>query len=330
VSYIAGSHDGCYGRNAVMSYSESPVVFECEGDRLIGVIAKPFDHQLKTGVLIVVGGPQYRAGSHRQFTLLARDLACDGIASLRFDYRGMGDSEGAARTFEAVDDDIAAAIDVLFLHVPALTSVIIWGLCDAASAALIYAHRDRRVSGLILLNPWSHSDESGARARLEHYYLRRLIQPSLWVKLVSGKFRLRASARDLVDSARAVIGSFQSTRTDPERLISSVSVDQQPLEDAVRAAVPDFISRMLNGLRHFKGNIFFILSGNDLTAAEFISLIERHRGWRNACQHKRISREYIVQANHTFSTREWRDQVTTLTIRVARSCMEEHASSKGK
>jgi alpha/beta superfamily hydrolase len=48
-------------------------------------------------VLVIVGGPQYRAGSHRQFTLLARSLAEQGFAVLRFDYRGMGDSTGAMR-----------------------------------------------------------------------------------------------------------------------------------------------------------------------------------------------------------------------------------------
>src|SRR5690349_24048098 len=54
------------------------------------------------GVLLVVGGPQYRVGSHRQFALLCRRLAGRGVPALRFDYRGMGDADGAARTFESV------------------------------------------------------------------------------------------------------------------------------------------------------------------------------------------------------------------------------------
>jgi len=33
---------------------------------------------------------------------------------MRFDYRGMGDSEGEARTFESVQDDIRIAIDTFF------------------------------------------------------------------------------------------------------------------------------------------------------------------------------------------------------------------------
>ncbi len=86
-------------RLAPMNFAERPVLFECEGEQLVGVIALP-ELRRAIAVLVVVGGPQYRAGSHRQFVLLARRLAAAGFPVLRFDYRGMGDSTGAARTFE--------------------------------------------------------------------------------------------------------------------------------------------------------------------------------------------------------------------------------------
>ncbi|MEO6566032.1 MAG: alpha/beta fold hydrolase, partial [Casimicrobiaceae bacterium] len=81
--------------------------------------------------MIVVGGPQYRVGSHRQFALLARALARVGIPALRFDYRGMGDSEGDRRSFDEIDADIAAAIDTLCREAH-LARVVLWGLCDGA------------------------------------------------------------------------------------------------------------------------------------------------------------------------------------------------------
>ena len=137
---------------------ESVLGFACEGEPLIGILAEPSDGAVAdVGVLIIVGGPQYRVGSHRQFTLLARHLAANGFAALRFDYRSMGDSPGETRDFLAVDADIAAAIDALLAARPALKRVALWGLCDAASAALLYldSTRDPRVAGVALLNPWA-------------------------------------------------------------------------------------------------------------------------------------------------------------------------------
>jgi exosortase A-associated hydrolase 1 len=240
-----------------MSHMESPVVFGCAGERLIGVVAMPVGQPFETGVLIVVGGPQYRAGSHRQFTLLARDLAACGIASLRFDVRGMGDSEGDSRTFDAVDDDLAAAIDAFLLYAPTLKSMVLWGLCDAASAALIYAHRDPRVAGLILLNPWVHTDEAAARVRLKHYYRMRLMQPSFWAKLFAGKLRLRTAMTGLLDSLRAVWGSVRpATRRLSDRACA-MSVDQASPLVSNQVTEPRFIVRMLHGLQRFEGDILF-------------------------------------------------------------------------
>jgi exosortase A-associated hydrolase 1 len=283
-------------------YSESPVVFNCEGQRLIGIIAQPHHQRIKIGVLIVVGGPQYRAGSHRQFTLLARDLAENGIASLRFDYRGMGDSEGEQRAFDTVDVDIKTAIDCLMQHRPELTSVIIWGLCDAASAALIYAHHDLRVSGLILLNPWVHTEEAAARVRLTQYYSKRLLQRSFWTKLFSGRFGLFSSSLDLLKSVRSIKNYIDNSD------IKSVASSTQTV------TATNFIEKMCSGLQCFQGKVLFILSGNDLTAQEFISLKERHRKWRIASQKENISQHIIPQANHTFSSKKWRNEVSKSTI----------------
>ena len=55
---------------------ERVLLLECEGDRLLGIVSEAApDKDAPIGVVIVVGGPQYRAGSHRQFVQLARELA---------------------------------------------------------------------------------------------------------------------------------------------------------------------------------------------------------------------------------------------------------------
>jgi exosortase A-associated hydrolase 1 len=281
------------------SWREQPIVFECEGSRLIGIAAVPVK-PVKMGVVIVVGGPQYRAGSHRQFTLLARHLASENIASFRFDYRGMGDSEGDVRNFEVVDADIRAAIDTFLEQVPSVSTVVIWGLCDAASAALFYGHTDSRVNGLILLNPWVHSEQGAAKTRLKHYYLTRLMQPSFWTKLFSSEF-------SFADSIGGLLLSFRSIFNRPSSSDEKGSVDP-------RHGGLNYIDRMLDGLKRFEGTILFILSGNDLTAREFLDLVRSDIQWKMALKSANSQQKTIVQANHTFSSSDLRNQVMNLTV----------------
>src|SRR6185436_4940612 len=187
---------------AAVPFVERPVLFDCEGERLVGIVAVP-EAASRVAVLVIVGGPQYRAGAHRQFVDLSRRLAAAGIPAMRFDYRGMGDSTGVARTFEDCGPDIAAAIDALMANCPEVAHVVLWGLCDAASAALDYwqSARDSRVAAMALLNPWVRSEATLAKAHVKHYYAQRLLAKEFWAKLFSGGVApveaLRAFARNL-------------------------------------------------------------------------------------------------------------------------------------
>lgn len=284
-----------------MNFEERVVSFSCQGSWLYGILSLP-ERPISRGVLIVVGGPQYRAGSHRQFTLLARQLAEYGVPVMRFDYRGMGDSEGDARNFETVEDDIRQAIDQFYADLPAIRDVIIWGLCDAASAAVFYAHSDARVTGLVLLNPWIRTDGSNAKAYLKHYYARRLFDHALWSKIAAGNFDYRAAVRSVFDMAGTALRAKKT----------SASRDNAPAVEKSTNCLP-LPTRMLDGLDRFKGKVLFIMSGNDLTAQEFSDVVNASRTWKTLLGSSRVQRRDLLQANHTFSTREWRDQVATWT-----------------
>jgi exosortase A-associated hydrolase 1 len=179
-------------RVAPMNYDERALALECEGDALVGVLAVP-ERPHRVGVLVIVGGPQYRVGSHRQFLLLARALAGEGFPTLRFDCRGMGDGCGELRSFQDIDPDIAAAIAVFQTHCPEVDRIVLWGLCDGASAALLYwyASLDQRVAGMVLLNPWVRSEAVMAKTHIKHYYGQRLLEKEFWSSSSAATSRCR-------------------------------------------------------------------------------------------------------------------------------------------
>jgi len=282
--------------------STYPIGFSCEGERLQAMLHAPAEPR-DTGVLVVVGGPQYRVGSHRQFVLLARALANAGFPVLRFDYRGLGDSMGSLRTFEHVQLDVRTAIDEFFRRAPGLRRVVIWGLCDAASAAMFYATEDSRVAGLVVLNPWARSGQTVAQAYLRHYYLRRLMDAAAWRALLSG-------AKSPLATLRSIFQTVQTaTRPNNGQRAVSQAAGQQSLTE-----------RMRHGLSDFDGPVLLILSGDDITAAEFRNVANGSRQWRKLLAAPRVSTQELPAADHTFSTRAWRDQVAAWTV----DWMESH------
>lgn len=279
-----------------MAVEERALAFRCQQDWLYGIASLP-EGTCTRGVLVVVGGPQYRAGSHRQFTLLARSLAENGIAAMRFDYRGMGDSQGEARDFLSVQDDLRAAIDAFMGAVPGLREVVLWGLCDAASAAVTYAASDARVRGLVLLNPWVRTADGIARTTLKHYYRDRLADRAFWRDLLRGRLNYTRSFTSMLQLARTAFGA-------------------RPAAQADAATLPE---RMYAGMRAFQGPVLVILSGADLTAQEFCDLARATPKWQRLLDARHVTQHRLDKADHTFSRKAWRDQVARWTGEWLRS-----------
>lgn len=269
---------------------ESVLRFNCEGAELVGILAEPDGPPADVGVLIIVGGPQYRAGSHRQFTLLARHLATNGYVALRFDYRGMGDSEGETRDFTSAQPDIAAAIGALIAASPGVRRVMLWGLCDAASAVLMYLAEqpDPRVSGLTLLNPWVRSASSMARAQVKHYYMRRLLEPTFWRKLLDGGISLSAGREFL------------------NKLIASRKLN----------ATPDFVGTMARSWLQQTLPLTLILSGDDLVAREFADRVANDPRWRSALERPGVEWQTLEKADHTFSAPAQKQKAADLSLQA--------------
>lgn len=281
---------------------ETALTFDCGSSELAAVIHRATGAS-DLGVVLVVGGPQYRVGSHRQFVDVARAVAAAGVPVLRFDYRGMGDSGGELRGFEFVREDIAAAINALQVREPGIQRVVIWGLCDAATAATFYAWRDPRVAGLILINPWARSEQGEAKAYLKQYYLRRMLSRAFWRKLCSGEYNIRDSLKSLSGKLRLAFSGEE-----PKREVAPGESHQTAPRHR------GLVERIYHGLECFSGPILLILSGDDLTAREFRDGFRQSRKLRRSMGAARIEHRHLGGADHTFSTKLWRSQVIAWTV----------------
>lgn len=289
------------------SLEEKPVIFQCNSSSLVGILHKS-DSLHTYGVLIIVGGPQYRIGSHRQFVLLARFLANNGIPVFRFDCRGMGDSEGCLQPFHSIDDDISSAIEVFFLNCPNLSNIVLWGLCDAASASVFYAYQDKRICGMVLLNPWVYTESGSAKAYLKHYYLQRIRSPAFWHKVLTLRFNYFHSIFSLIDKAKSLLNYKYSIKNKHKKLTNngdSLNVVDRNL---------DLPERMYQCLYLFKNPVLLILSGNDLVSSEFKDLIQTNRKWKKIIRGELFTRYDILEADHTFSSEKWCREVESATL----------------
>ena len=157
----------------------------------------------------------------------------------------------------------------------------------------MYAPSDSRVAGLVLVNPWVRDEVTIAKTQMKHYYTARLAQREFWAKVATGQIDYRCSAvslaRNLRDSLRGLAGNNEGTQ------------------------VP-FQIRMARAMRTFQKRSLLLLSGNDLTAKEFIEYSSSHPEWRGVLDSPRITRRDFPEADHTFSTAAWRTAVEDATI----------------
>ena len=140
---------------AMRGLMEKPVFF---APGLFGILCLPDARKPEApGVVIPSVGNLPRSGPGGTSVALARRLAAQGVASLRYDCAGVGDSDGESPGDPAVATylphqvaQVSAAIDVLAAH--GMGRVIVAGHCSGAYLGWRAAARDRRIVGVFAAN----------------------------------------------------------------------------------------------------------------------------------------------------------------------------------
>ncbi|MER3499963.1 MAG: hypothetical protein IMHGJWDQ_000435 [Candidatus Fervidibacter sp.] len=133
--------------------SEHFVQFRVEGQTVYGMLHLPDREGKVPAVALCHGFTGNRIEAHRLFVKMARCLATNGIAALRFDFRGCGESEGDFEqvTVSSEITDALAALDFLRKQPeidPERIGLI--GLSLGGCVATCAAARDGRVRALVL------------------------------------------------------------------------------------------------------------------------------------------------------------------------------------
>ncbi|MDB5960790.1 MAG: hydrolase 1, exosortase system-associated, partial [Massilia sp.] len=151
-----------------MKCDQRAIRFNCLGSSMVGIIDLP-ERPLPRGVLVVAGQPWSRLGAQRQFAMLARALARRGFAVMRFDRRGVGDSEGC----DYNDSDVRAAVHEFCEQVPLVREVVLLApgsgavIDNIVATASACARVDARVRALLLLDP-RRRGARGERVKTAH------------------------------------------------------------------------------------------------------------------------------------------------------------------
>jgi len=263
-------------------------------DHLVGVLAAPAGapRGVRPAVLFLNAGVIHRVGPHRLHVILARQLAARGIASLRLDLSGIGDSRpvpGALSFRESAVVDTRSAMDCLATQTGAHRFVL-FGLCSGADNALATAAVDTRVVALVLLDPPSYVTPR-SRAR----------------KLVARVRRLR-TARAVMGWAAALVARRVRSRFAEAARARAAGDDEEASGGRGMPAIADYRAR-LGALADRGVAILAVFSGalGERYNAEdqLFELFPELRG--------RIDVAYFPAANHTFTER---DAQAALTARV--------------
>lgn len=208
--------------------------FPCQGAQLSGSLdAAPGS----VGLLCVTGGSQTRVGPHRLLERIANRIAAEGYPVLRYERRGVGDSEGDDPGYKASGPDLAAAAAAFRAEAPALAVLVGFGLCDGATVIALHG-AEAGADAMILANPWlveTGADAPPPPAVARAHYRRRFLSPAAWLRLLRGGVNPLAALRSL-------LGGFR------------------------KSAPNDLAAKVAQGLAPFAGRVRLILASGDATA----------------------------------------------------------------
>jgi hypothetical protein len=232
----------------------------------------------KPAFIILNAGVLHRVGPHRLHVVLARRIAATGLAGLRLDLGGIGDSiassDAASFRESAVADTRAAMTGVT--QALGTERFVLFGVCSGADNSIATALVDERIAAVVLVDPPTYPTR---RSKL---------------RFLRARIAARGSPREVVRWAAAV--AQRRARTVLQRLRQPGGPPAPP-EEGREYPPPETFHARLTALVDRGVRVLAVYSGihgagyND--PDQLFEVFPALRG--------KIDRLYFPTANHTFT-----------------------------
>lgn len=251
--------------------------------QLLGILSRPAQLSAdKPAIVILNAGVLHRVGPHRFHVRLARYLAERGLASVRLDLSGIGDSPASGHTGTFMESAVADVQTVMSaLQERGVRAFVLLGLCSGADNSFAAALADDRVRGIVLLDPHSYpTRRSQARKVLRRATSQGPRATAYWLAHLAVR-QLRAQIeRTLANLRSGEAGTVQDSggRRPPPRA-------------QFRADFGRIVGRGVKVLAVYSGALAERYNDRD----QLFELFPELKG--------RVDREYFPEANHMFTER---------------------------
>ncbi len=303
---------------------ETPVSFD--NGRLFGILCEPEQGtSSRRSVVFVNPGATHRIGDARISVTLARRLAREGIASLRFDIGTLGDSatpvdkRPLSMLFSrAGSDDVAIA--AAYLASRGFDDVSCFAVCSGAYLCLHAASTSPHIRSLVLVNtpkfgfpedPMTFAGNENRSKTATSTFIRSFMTASKWKRVLRGERQLMPIAKELAwrMSTRLKAGAAY---------LAEQTIGVDTAGSRVRA--------MVRGLGERGVKVRFVYGEGDAGLEEFAVFFgaggRRMRKWRNV---EVVHRDSLDHACFSYPARE---EMMALFIQFVRG-ERQQASHRG-
>ncbi|MEW8369097.1 MAG: alpha/beta hydrolase [Candidatus Thiodiazotropha sp.] len=286
------------------------------GELLFVITHVPNQVEQKDAVILLLSpGVKMRVAPHRLYNKMADEFVNQGYVVARFDFSGLGDSEGEIEEDLLADfyntvqfgryvNDTVDAMDWAERKYKK-NRFILAGLCGGAITGLLAGQVDERVEALLSLNipvilDGSNQDKTkylteGQLDRLKKNYLKRLFDLKSWLRLLTFKSDYKLLFKSLIRKNKK--------RDSKKQQDNAVDSNINPLFEP---AFMDWIDRSKKMLLIFSGSDRLTWEYNEKFATPNKDKLDAINGGFEV--------HVVDEANHIFSYKSWYEEMMKLSL----------------